>query len=146
MKIIKVIAILVAAVLVVPAAAFANDPFGTLRVYSDGDLKSESSGGDVYKSSAGTITTRTTFRDVGSDGWGTKAEAPSQAYACYPCGWVSVGKPETNWYGVADGWVTRTQTAGSISYDKYRSNPSICWHTPWYEPDKCDRAGYHYAP
>jgi hypothetical protein len=149
MRLRRTLALLILAALLAPMSAYANDPFGRLSVSVSGTSRSEASGGATGLTLSGSTWVAITtirFRDVAADGWGTKAMAQSQYRQSNPVGWVGFAKPDTAWYGSADGWKIRDLEAGRLNSTTYRQRPEICWHTPWWQPDECDDAGWHYAP
>lgn len=123
------------------------DTYGSLAVYKGGNKVSEASGGSVYRVDTGSydsMRVRMRFRDVTADGWGTYARALQDAWDCTPsgCSWLRMNNDESNKYGTADGWRTTYLTEGRPWELGYRSNPNVCHHEPWYDPDDCDSAGW----
>ena len=42
----------------------------------------------------------------------------------------------------ADGWRDSTMKETYVGGYDWRSNPAVCHHEPWYDPDDCDPAGW----
>ena len=146
-KLLTLVGVISGTVVSAGTAWAAPDYFGALAVYEDGSKVSEASGGKARDITDG-IALDITFRDVTADGWGTYAIALQDAWYCVrsgprnQCQFWRRSNDETNNYGTADGWRDSTMKETYVGGYDWRSNPAVCHHEPWYDPDDCDPAGW----
>jgi hypothetical protein len=143
-------ALLVATILMFGiGTAHAATTFGYYSVSAGGQKRSETSGGSVYRytvsgDSYDSLRAKIVFRDLQADGWGTYGRALQDAWDCTRtgCDWVRMSTDESSKYSTADGWRTTYLTEGRVWELGYRSQPSVCYHQPWWDPDDCKGPGW----